>query len=327
MLGQSYGGFCAVHYLSAHPEGLREVFITGGLPPLACSADDYYRATYPVVRSKTRKHFARYPGDEALAARIMQHLHEREVTLPTGGRLTVRRFQQLGFLLGFDEGMETLHYLLESAFCEGANGAELSLPFLRDVENSQPFETNPIFAVLHEMCYTQQAASRWSAHRMRDEFPETNWAPGKPPAFTGEMIYPWMFDEYPALVPLREVAELLAQDAGWPMLYDPARLAANRVPAAAAIYAEDMYVPRVLLRAHRRGHRRHEGLAHQRVRAQRTSHRRRARVRAPRRSRPRPRMSTPGRPKPMLRLGGRRAAPREPCDRTCELSAARRAGR
>jgi len=245
VLGQSYGGFCAVRYLSAHPEGLREVFITGGLPPLTASADDYYRATYPVVRVKTKKHFARYPGDEAIALRIMEHLHAREVTLPTGGRLTVRRFQQVGFLLGFDEGMEALHYLLESAFCEGKDGAELSLPFLRDVENLQHFETNPIFAALHEMCYTQEAASRWSAHRIREEFPETNWAPGRPPSFTGEMIYPWMFDEYKSLVPLREVAELLAQRSDWPMLYDPARLASNRVPCAAAIYADDMYVPRI----------------------------------------------------------------------------------
>ncbi len=46
-------------------------------------------------------------------------------------------------------------------------------------------------------------------------------------------------------MPLREVAQLLAEDSTWPMLYDPARLAANRIPAAAAIYAEDMYVPRV----------------------------------------------------------------------------------
>ena len=244
VLGQSYGGFCAVHYLSAHPEGLREVFITGGLPPLTATTDDYYRATYPTVRGKTRTFFARYPRDEPLALEIMEHLHKRGVTLPTGGRLTVRRFQQLGFQLGFDEGMETLHYLLESAFCEGANGKELSLPFLRDFENSQHFETNPIFAVLHEMCYTQQAASRWSAHRIRDEFPETNWAPGRPPSFTGEMIYPWMFDEYESLVPLREAAHVLAEKGDWPMLYDPARLAANRVPAAAAIYADDMYVPR-----------------------------------------------------------------------------------
>ena len=245
VLGQSYGGFCLAHYLSAHPEGLREAFITGGLPPLAASADDYYRATYPIVRSKTQKYFARYPGDEALALEIMEHLHAHEVMLPTGGRLTVRRFQQAGFHLGFDEGMETLHYLLELAFCEGTRGAELSLPFLREFESSQHFETNPIFAVLHEACYTQQFASRWSAHRIRDEFPETNWAPGRPPAFTGEMIYPWMFDEYASLVPLREVAHILAEEADWPTLYDPARLAANGVPAAAVIYADDMYVPRV----------------------------------------------------------------------------------
>jgi len=246
VLGQSYGGFCAVHYLSAHPHGLREVFITGGLPPLSGSADDYYRHTYPEVRRKTRNFFARYPADQALCSRIMEHLHRHDVALPTGGRLTVRRFQQVGFMLGFDDGMENLHYLLESAFCPGVNGDELSLTFLRELENSQPFETHPIFAVLHEMCYTQGAAARWSAERVRGEFPDMNWAPGWPPSFTGEMIYPWMFDDYPGLSPLREVAELLAQDERWPVLYDPAQLARNVVPGVAAIYAEDMYVPRAL---------------------------------------------------------------------------------
>jgi pimeloyl-ACP methyl ester carboxylesterase len=246
VLGQSYGGFCAVHYLSAHSQGLREVFITGGLPPLAGSADDFYRHTYPEVQRKTRKFFARYPADADVCVRIMEHLHRHEVALPTGGRLTVRRFQQLGFHLGFDDGMEKLHYLLEDAFCGGADGDALGLPFLRELENGQPFETHPIFAVLHEMCYTQGAASRWAAERVRAEFPDTMWAPGKPPSFTGEMIYPWMFDDYPGLRPLRDVAELLAQEERWPMLYDPAQLARNTVPCVAAIYAEDMYVPRAL---------------------------------------------------------------------------------
>ncbi len=246
VLGQSYGGFCAVHYLSAHPHGLREVFITGGLPPLAGSADDYYRHTYPEVQRKTRKFFARYPADRELCSRILEHLHRHDVALPGGGRLTVRRFQQVGFMLGMDDGMENLHYLLESAFCEGVGGDELSLPFLRAFEHSQSFETNPIFAVLHEMCYTQGSASRWSAERVRGEFPDMDWAPGRPPSFTGEMIYPWMFEDYPGLRPLREVAELLAQDERWPVLYDPARLARNTVPCVAAIYAEDMYVPRAL---------------------------------------------------------------------------------
>jgi pimeloyl-ACP methyl ester carboxylesterase len=246
VLGQSYGGFCAITYLSQHPEGLREVLVTGGLPPLAGSADDYYRHTYPEVARKTRKFFERYPADRELCARILEHLHRHEVALPTGGRLTVRRFQQVGFLLGFDDGMEALHYLLESAFCEGAGGEEIALPFLRALENAQSFETNPIFAVLHEMCYTQGAASRWSAERVRGEFPETNWAPGRPPSFTGEMIYPWMFEDYPRLAPLAAVADILANESRWPTLYDEARLARNAVPCAAAIYAEDMYVPRAL---------------------------------------------------------------------------------
>jgi len=246
VLGQSYGGFCAVTYLSLHPKGLREVFITGGVPPLAGNPDDYYRHTYPEVARKTRKFFARYPDDRELCVRILEHVHHRKVMLPTGGRLTVRRFQQVGFMLGMDDGMETLHHLIEGAFCQGAKGDELSLPFLRAFENTQSFETNPIFAVLHEMCYTQGAASRWSAERVRAEFPETNWKPGRPPAFTGEMIYPWMFEDYPGLRPLRDVAEILANEKRWPRLYDPAQLARNAVPGVAAIYAEDMYVPRAL---------------------------------------------------------------------------------
>ena len=246
VLGQSYGGFCAVHYLSAYPNGLREVFITGGVPPLEGSADDYYRHTYPEVQRKTRNFFARYPADRDICTRIMEHLHRNDVSMPGGGRLTVRRFQQTGFMLGFDDGMENLHYLLESAFCTGVKADELSLPFLRTLENSLTFETNPIFAVLHEMCYTQEAASRWSAQRVRAEFPDMDWAPGQPPSFTGEMIYPWMFEDYPGLRPLRDVAELLANEERWPRLYDPARLARNTVPGVAAIYAEDMYVPRAL---------------------------------------------------------------------------------
>lgn len=246
VLGQSYGGFCAVTYLSQYPQSLREVLITGGLPPLSGSADDYYRQTYPEVARKTQKYFTRYPADQEICARILERLHRNGVALPTGGQLTARRFQQLGILLGSDDGMESLHYLVESAFCEGVNGAELSLPFLRAIENAQPFETNPIYAVLHEMCYTQRAAARWAAERVRSEFTEANWTPGTAPAFTGEMIYPWMFEEYPLLRPLREVAEILANTEDWPALYDEAQLARNTVPCAAAIYAEDMYVPREL---------------------------------------------------------------------------------
>ena len=96
---------------------------------------------------------------------------------------------------------------------------------------------NPIYGVLHEACWANGEATRWSAARMLPpDFAEL---------FTGEHIFPWMFEEYGALAPLREAAEILARHE-WPRLYDAERLAANEVPVAAAIYAEDMYVERAL---------------------------------------------------------------------------------
>ncbi len=59
--------------------------------------------------------------------------------------------------------------------------------------------------------------------------------------FTGEHIFPWMFEDYAALRPLQAAAELLAKQQ-WPALYDPEQLRANEVPVAAAVYADDAYV-------------------------------------------------------------------------------------
>jgi hypothetical protein len=57
-------------------------------------------------------------------------------------------------------------------------------------------------------------------------------------------VYPWMFDQYPQLQPLKEAAELIAKKTDWPALYDVGRLRKNRVPIAAVVYYDDMYVHR-----------------------------------------------------------------------------------
>jgi hypothetical protein len=110
--------------------------------------------------------------------------------------------------------------------------------------------TRPLYAVLHEACYAQRTATQWAAQRVRSEFPSLDATAamdsGAPVLFTGEMIYPWMFDTDPALAPLREVADILAERSDWPELYDPAQLAANTVPVHAAVYYDDMYVNREL---------------------------------------------------------------------------------
>ena len=56
------------------------------------------------------------------------------------------------------------------------------------------------------------------------------------------MVVPWMFSEVGALRPLAAVAEKLATKNDWPRLYDLRALRACRVPVAAAVYWEDMYV-------------------------------------------------------------------------------------
>jgi pimeloyl-ACP methyl ester carboxylesterase len=230
VLGQSFGGFCVTSYLSIAPEGLREAFITGGVPPLGRPVDDVYAATYVRTLERNRRHYERYPEDRARAREITARLADEDVRLPSGDRLTVRRFRQLGSMLGMSDGSEHLHYILELPIDSPA--------FLHDVESAMPFARNPIYAIIHEACYADGGATRWSAERLLpaqyDEAPEL---------FTGEHVYSWMFEDYSALAPLRDAAGLLAERE-WPRLYDPERLRRNEVSAAAAIYAEDPYVER-----------------------------------------------------------------------------------
>jgi pimeloyl-ACP methyl ester carboxylesterase len=243
VLGQSFGGFCTVTYLSQAPDGIREAFITGGLPGLRVTADDVYRATYPLVAAQNRAHYERYPADVERAKQVARRLAAQPATLPGGGRLTVEAFQSLGRMLGSSRGSHALHYLLEDPFA----GRELSDDFLQQVQSHLTFSEGPLYALVHEACYAQGTATRWAAQRIRAEFAEFDAAavlPGDQPLlFTGEMIYPWMLADDPVLAPLADAAELLAQRDRWPDLYDPARLQANQVPAAAAVYFDDMYVP------------------------------------------------------------------------------------
>jgi hypothetical protein len=109
----------------------------------------------------------------------------------------------------------------------------------------QSFDTNPIYSLLHEAIYTQGAASCWSAQRLLAEFPEfASQNTAQPVYFTGEMIYPWMFDAYTQLQPLKAAADILAATPAWPSLYDLETLRHNTVPVAAVVYYDDMYVHR-----------------------------------------------------------------------------------
>ena len=244
LLGQSFGGFCATRYLSAHPDALSMVLITGGLPPLTATAEEIYRRTYALVDERNRQYYERYPRDVERIRALADVLLSDDVRLPCGDRLSARRLQLCGLNFGFKGGSETVHNLIEEAFPAGAQAPRLSRLFLKGIEQNQAFDSNPIFTLLHEACYTQGSASSWAAQRVRAERPQ--FAPERdgPLWFTGEMVFPWMLEEFGALAPLRAAGELLASKSDWPALYDAEVLARNTVPVAAAVYHDDMYVER-----------------------------------------------------------------------------------
>jgi pimeloyl-ACP methyl ester carboxylesterase len=228
VLGQSFGGFCVATYLSKAPEGLREAFFTGGVPPVGTPPDEIYAATYERILERNARYYDRYPADRDKVRALAKVLAEEDLRLPSGDRLTFRRFRQAGNLLGMSDGAERLHYLLELP--------PTSRAFRHDVEHVMPFARLPLYAVIHEACYADGHATRWSAERVRPAVYDDD-----PTLLTGEHVFPWMFEDFGELAPLREAAELLAQRE-WPRLYDPDLLRSNDVPAAAAIYYDDPYV-------------------------------------------------------------------------------------
>ncbi|MEV7662356.1 alpha/beta fold hydrolase [Paenarthrobacter sp. NPDC089316] len=241
VMGQSFGGFCALTYLSFAPEGLREVLITGGLAPLEGPADRVYQATFKRVAARNAEYFRWYPEDRERVTKIVRHLEKTPEFLPSGERLSPERFQMVGSFLGGNTRVDSLHYLLEDAFIDTLDGERLSEAFLEQVRGLVSRAANPLYAVLHESIYGQGEATNWAAWRVLEDYPEFEPAADEP-LLTGEMVYPWYFEQDPSLAPLRDVAELLAARKDWKPLYDTAVLAANTVPVAAAVYKDDIYV-------------------------------------------------------------------------------------
>jgi pimeloyl-ACP methyl ester carboxylesterase len=236
-LGQSYGGFLTLAYLSQAPHGLRNCYVTAGLAGLTATPDEVYARTYPRVAAKNAAYYARYPQDVAVVRDIAEQLRLYDIRLPDGDQLTVRRLRLLGNNFGMSDGYEKVHWTLERAF----TGADLADGFRYEVMVGTGFVDSPIFA-LQEFTYGGPGiVTNWAAARAIGNYPEFA-EDADPLLFTGEMMYPWMFREIAALRPFAGAADLLAATDDWPPLYDPGVLSRNEVPVAAAIYTDDMYV-------------------------------------------------------------------------------------
>lgn len=272
-LGQSYGGFLTLTYLSTFPEAILASFTAGGIPAIDAGPDTVYEHTVRKMMMKTRRYYERYPGDAARVAAVADALRDGDVRLPNGDPLTVRRLQMLGGGMGMKPAPERLHWLFDQAFADsdgsvvcaggiaGEDGASsaasassasrrptLTDGFLMNVLSETESYNRPLYWTLQEFIYLnggaegQCAPADWAADRQIARHAEM--APdARPLCFIGEAALPDMFATDSSLRPFRDAEELLMHDTRWGMIYDLDRLASNEVPLQSAVYHDDMYVP------------------------------------------------------------------------------------
>lgn len=159
-IGQSFGGFCSLTYLSSYPQSLKESLIMGGLAPtdVGCTATTVYRALFKRVQVQNEKYYQRFPQDKELVSEVFQYLakQEKAIITPAGNTLSPRSLQLLGIRFGGAQGFESVHYMFEEAF--DSTGA-LSYQFLRTFDNMLSYDTNILYAILHESIYCQGSPS------------------------------------------------------------------------------------------------------------------------------------------------------------------------
>ena len=263
-LGQSFGGFCLMTYLSIIPAPPKICLFTGGIAPMLTPVDDVYSALWDRVKERNLKYYERYPADVEVVKTIVKRLERDPPQLPSGGVLTVERFLQLGIGLGGSpSAFASLHSLLNSAFVSDESDI-LARSFLKQFDFIQSFDDAPIYFLLHESIYadgTQHSnPTKWSAHRTLESQKQTSnlfrydytsklASDEIPTMFSAEMVFPWMAEGAYAELSgfgMRMLANALAAKSDWGPLYNSANmrsvLGSRTSTAAAAVYYDDLYV-------------------------------------------------------------------------------------
>lgn len=232
LLGQSFGGFTSLTYLSHAPQSLAAVYVTGGLSAIGGNLAETYDATFATMRMLAERFYARFPGDRDRMRRALESAAAGEVRGPWGA-IAPRLLRTVGSRLGFDGGDEQLHHLLERD--------PSSTAFAYDLVGMLPFTgRNPLYSLLQEACYADRGVTDWASERaLPTDFDED------PTLLFGEHLSRWHFEDTPQLAPWLEIMDVVAAHE-WPRLYDEAALREADVPVAAIVYYDDPFVDREL---------------------------------------------------------------------------------
>ena len=263
-LGQSFGGFCLMTYLSKMSNPPRICLFTGGIAPMLTPVHDVYSSLWDRVKERNLRYYDMYPGDISIVKLIVKSLLDEPVPLPSGGLLTARRFLQLGIALGgSSSSFAKFHSMLSSAFLDSDDDElEFKRSFLKIMDSNLSYDDSPFYFWLHESIYAngpENSPTNWVADQAYENLKKTNKEfdyrhtsslkdSSQPTLFFGEQVFPWMPEDFQELagVGLKALANELAAKKDWGTLYDGNHmkkvLSDGSCTAAAAVYYEDMYV-------------------------------------------------------------------------------------
>jgi len=197
LLGQSFGGWIALTYVSFLPAALSAVYLTAGLAPIGSTAHEVYARLYRRVAECNEAYYQTFPGDVELVRRVVGHLRKHEYSYRVEGckgrhKLTAQAFMTLGRCFGAamasraagvrPVAFEKVHALVQCMVGDlgGEKGrlteksldqyAALQSKAKKGGQSSQGFRLHerPLYGVLHEAiyCHSPGVASGWAAEQV-----------------------------------------------------------------------------------------------------------------------------------------------------------------
>ncbi|KAI1497574.1 Alpha/Beta hydrolase protein [Biscogniauxia marginata] len=265
---QSYGGWILYSYLSFSYAGLRRIYNNAGLTPIHYDATRVHQQLFRNIIKRNETYYALYPDDihrvKHIALWLARQNDGKGIKLPAWGNLTAKQFLCLGRNLGTEAKFTQLNKLYEKMYRDiGSEDESESLTDetieLYKATDSWRFNKRPLYAILNESQYLRNTddVTKWVAQRVASEpeFVPYFWWVNCPDEelgkgflgreklyLSGEMIYPFFFDNYEALKPLKAVAMEFANCKLEEPSYDLEQIKENKVPITAVHGSKDVVV-------------------------------------------------------------------------------------
>lgn len=261
ILGQSYGGYISLTYLSMHPEGLQEVFITGGLPPCGMDIQDYFRVEYVDIVAQNKAFYTSYPDADVLVRHLLRLITEigpKNIPMSGRGYMSGQKLLTLGRQFGSKVGFSEVYNLLRKIQHDLDTMRTLAETTVDEFESILHVDERPLYPILLEQTWCSGGSTRWAAESVArqlpgfqylraDEngvYPDPSLTPDDQPIyFTANTYCRFHFDTHEELIDLKATVDLLSEHP-WKCPYDFDKLRRNPldVPIFAISFVQDMHL-------------------------------------------------------------------------------------